>query len=223
MESYVGPNLTFGQSHSVDPLQAIVDVDTCARAGWAPVDLARAYLDGGARFLQVRAKRLPSAEFLELCDAIVHLAAPFNATVIINDRVDLARLCGAAGVHVGQDDLPAAEARRQLGPEAIVGFSTHTSAQVDAACGQPVSYVAVGPVFGTATKETGYQAVGLEFVRETRARVPAAIPIVAIGGITLERAPQVLEAGADQVAVIGDLLATGNPGERTAAYLRVLM
>jgi thiamine-phosphate pyrophosphorylase len=143
--------------------------------------------------------------------------------VIVNDRVDLARLCGAAGVHGGQDDLPPAEARRQLGPVAIVGFSTHTQAQVDAAYREPVSYVAVGPVFGTATKETGYQPVGLAFVRAARARVPAAIPIVAIGGITLDRAPQAIEAGADQVAVIGDLLATGNPGERTAAYVRALM
>lgn len=207
----------------MDSLQAIVDVDTSARAGWAPVDLVRAFLDGGVRFLQVRAKRLPSAEFLTLCDSIVRLALSVQATVIVNDRVDLARICGAAGVHVGQDDLPPAEARRQLGPGAIVGFSTHTLGQVDAACGQPVSYVAVGPVFGTVTKETGYQPVGLTLVREARARVPAAIPIVAIGGITLERAPQVIEAGADQVAVIGDLLVTGNPEERAAAYHRILM
>jgi thiamine-phosphate pyrophosphorylase len=207
----------------IGPLQAIVDADAAARAGWEPGALARAFLDGGARLLQIRAKRLPSSEFLQLCDTVVQLAGSFHATVIVNDRIDLVRLCGAAGVHVGQEDLPPAEARRQLGPGAIVGFSTHTLEQIETACGQPVSYVAVGPVFGTATKETGYEPVGLKLIREARARVPASTPIVAIGGITLERAPEVIEAGADQVAVIGDLLGTGNPAERTAAYYRALM
>ena len=205
------------------PLHAIVDVDAAARAGWEPARLAQAFLEGGARFLQVRAKQLPSAEFLALCDAVVALAAPFDATVIVNDRIDIARMSGSAGVHVGQEDLPSQAARQQLGPSAIVGLSTHTLDQVDAAAVQPVSYVAVGPIFGTSTKDTGYAAVGLSLVREARARLPATIPIVAIGGITLEQAPEVIEAGAAQVAVIGDLLATGNPRERVAAYSRALM
>jgi thiamine-phosphate pyrophosphorylase len=205
------------------PLQCIVDADAASRAGHEPDDLARAFLDGGARVLQLRAKQLTSAAFLTLCDTVLGLSGPFRATVIVNDRVDLARLCGAAGVHVGQEDLPPAEARAQLGPAAIVGFSTHTLAQIDAAVRQPVSYIAVGPIFGTATKDTGYAPVGLPFIREARARVPAAIPIVAIGGITLERAPEVIEAGAAQVAVIGDLLAKESPGKRVAAYYRALM
>ena len=204
-------------------MQAIVDVDASARAGRAPMDIARAFLDGGASFIQLRAKRLPSAEFLALCDRVVDLARRFNATVIVNDRVDLARLCGAAGVHVGQEDLPPVDARRLLGPAAVVGFSTHTRAQVEAAGAQPVSYVAVGPIFSTATKDTGYEPVGLALVRDARARLPATVPLVAIGGITLDTARSVIEAGADQVAVIGDLLATDNPGERTAAYQRALM
>jgi thiamine-phosphate diphosphorylase len=207
----------------MSPLHAILDVVAAARTGWEPVTLALAFLDGGARFLQIRAKQLPSADFLRLCDAIVEVAGSFAATVIVNDRVDLARFCGAAGVHVGQDDLPPLEARRQLGAAAVVGFSTHTREQIDAAAAQPVSYVAVGPIFGTATKNTGYQPVGLEFIREARARLPADIPLVAIGGITLERAAAAIDAGADQVAVIGDLLATGNPQERVAAYSRALM
>jgi thiamine-phosphate pyrophosphorylase len=205
------------------PLHAIVDVDAAARAGWEPGRLALAFLEGGARFLQIRAKRLPAAEFLALCDEVVALAVPFDATVIVNDRVDLARLSGAAGVHVGQEDLPPAAAREQLGPSAIVGVSTHTLDQVDAAAREPVSYVAVGPVFGTSTKDTGYAPVGLAFVRQARAHLPAATPIVAIGGITLEQSARVIEAGAAQVAVIGDLLATGNPQERIAAYSRALM
>jgi thiamine-phosphate pyrophosphorylase len=198
-------------------------VDAAARAGWRPDDLARAYLDGGARVLQVRAKHLPSDAFLTLCDAVVRAAEPYPADVIVNDRVDLARLAGAAGVHVGQDDLAPADARVQLGAGAIVGVSTHTLAQIDDAIRDPVTYVAVGPVFGTATKDTGYDPVGLELVRAARARVPARLPIVAIGGITLERASGVIEAGATAVAVIGDLLVTGNPRERAAAYCRALM
>jgi thiamine-phosphate pyrophosphorylase len=204
-------------------LHAIVDVETCDAVGLAPAAVARAFLDGGARFLQIRAKSLPSAQFLNLCDTIAGSARACGATVIVNDRVDLAHMCGAAGVHVGQEDLPPAEARRQLGAAAIVGFSTHTRAQILEAVAQPVSYIAVGPIFGTATKDTGYEPVGLPFVTEARARVPRGIALVAIGGITLERAPEVIAAGADQVAVIGDLLATGNPGERTATYIRVLM
>ena len=207
----------------MDPLHAILDVETAARAGWEPARLALAFFEAGARFLQVRAKRLPAAEFLSLCDEVVATAAPFGATVIVNDRVDLARMCSAAGVHVGQEDVPPAAARVQLGPSAIVGVSTHTLEQVVAAAREPVSYVAVGPVFGTSTKHTGYAPVGLALVSAARAQLPATIPLVAIGGITLEQAPRVIEAGAAQVAVIGDLLATGNPGERIAAYYRALM
>jgi thiamine-phosphate pyrophosphorylase len=205
------------------PLHAIVDVDASVRAGHDPLAVARAFLDGGARFLQVRAKRLASAPFLSLCDAVVAAARPFDAQVIVNDRVDLARMSGAAGVHVGQDDLPAREARAQLGPAAIIGLSTHSLAQIDAASDQPVSYIAVGPVFGTDTKDTGYEAVGLDLVRAARARVPAAMPLVAIGGITLERARSVIDAGASQVAVIGDLLVTGDPRGRAAAYCQRLL
>lgn len=201
-------------------LQAIVDVDVAARAGWEPVALAQACLDGGARFLQVRAKRLPSGALLDLADAIVRRAAACDAAVIVNDRVDVARLSGAAGAHVGQDDLPPADARAQLGPDAIVGYSTHSVQQVEAAHAYPVTYIAVGPVFGTRTKDTGYSAVGLELVAAAR-RVTDR-PIVAIGGITLERAPAVLAAGASCVAVISDLLTDADPARRVRAFLDVL-
>ena len=185
------------------------------------VDLACAYLDGGARFLQLRAKTLPSGAFLDICDAVVSLAREAGALVIVNDRVDLAKLSGASGVHVGQDDLPVAEARALLDEQAIVGFSTHAVAQVKTALSQPSTYVAVGPVFGTRTKDTGYEAVGLQLVSEA-ARLCSQRPVVAIGGITLENAPSVIEAGAACVAVIGDLLAGGKPEERVRAYIRTL-
>lgn len=202
-------------------LHAILDVDTATRAGWAPRDLAHAFLDGGARLLQVRAKQLPSGALLDLCGEVIGLARGAGAAVIVNDRVDVARLSAAAGVHVGQDDLPPADARAQLGDDAIVGYSTHTVEQVRAAVAAPVTYIAVGPVFGTSTKDTGYSAVGLELV-SAAARVAQERPVVAIGGITLDAAPRVIEAGAASVAVISDLLAGGDPAARVRRYLEVL-
>jgi thiamine-phosphate pyrophosphorylase len=191
------------------------------RAGWAPLDLVRAYLDAGATFIQVRAKGLDSGAFLEVCDGAVAAARPFGAQVIVNDRVDVARLAGAAGVHVGQDDIPPANARDLLGADAIIGFSTHSVDQIDAAVREPVSYIAVGPIFGTRSKDTGYEAVGLDLVREARRRA-GSLPVVAIGGITLDTAESVLTAGASSVAIIGDLLATGDPRARAEAYLRAI-
>ena len=202
---------------TLPPLQAILDVEAAAGAGWDPVDLARTFLDGGARFVQVRAKQLASGPFLDLCDAVVEMCRAAGALVIVNDRVDLAKMSGASGAHVGQDDLPVAEARALLGPHAVVGHSTHSTAQIHAALAQPSSYIAVGPVFGTRTKDTGYEAVGLDLVREA-ARLCRARPVVAIGGITIETAPSVLDAGAACVAVIGDLLATGDPVSRVREY-----
>lgn len=178
-------------------------------------------MDGGARLIQVRAKDLASGPLLELCDEIVRDAQACGAAVIVNDRVDVARLCGAAGVHVGQQDLPPAVAREQLGAEAMVGFSTHSMAQAEAALAQPVSYIAVGPVFGTRTKDTGYSAVGLDLVRAVAA-LAGERPVVAIGGITLDTAASVIEAGAASVAVITDLLVGGDPVARTRAYLQCL-
>ena len=203
------------------PLHAIVDVDVAQAHQWPPLDLARSYLDGGARILQLRAKRLASGAFLTLCDGLVHAAAPYHASIIVNDRADLAALAGAAGVHVGQEDLPPADARRLLGPAGIVGRSTHTVAQIEAALREPITYLAVGPVFGTTTKDTGYAAVGLGLV-SAAAKMAGTIPVVAVGGITLETASSVLEAGATSVAVIGDLMTHGNPQGRVAAYLQRL-
>jgi thiamine-phosphate pyrophosphorylase len=202
-------------------LTAIVDVNVAERARWTPFDLARAFLDGGARLIQLRAKCLAAEPFLRLADDIVRLGRQYDAAVVINDRVDLARLSGAAGVHVGQDDLPPREARQLLGPEAILGFSTHSPAQLAIAVQEPVTYVAVGPVFGTKTKETGYSSVGLELVRYAAERSNG-LPVVAIGGITLDTAASVLAAGATSVAVISDLLAGGDPSARVRAYVKDL-
>jgi thiamine-phosphate pyrophosphorylase len=157
---------------------------------------------------------------LEQTAAIVAAARPAGALVIVNDRADVAAMSGADGVHVGQDDLSPALVRRIVGDGAVVGLSTHTVDQLEGALRQPVSYVAVGPVFATATKATGYEAVGLDLVRRAAPVARAqGIPLVAIGGITLETAPAVLEAGASAVAVIGDLVSAGDPAARVRAYV----
>jgi thiamine-phosphate pyrophosphorylase len=184
------------------------------------VDLADACLQGGAKVLQVRAKRAPSRDLLAMTEGVVALARRAGALVIVNDRADIARLAGAGGVHVGQEDLSPAQVHAVAGGGAVVGLSTHTEAQVERALAQPISYLAIGPVFSTRTKETGYDAVGLARVAHAVARARTAkLGVVAIGGITLERAPSVIEAGADAVAVISDLLVTGDPEGRVREYL----
>jgi thiamine-phosphate pyrophosphorylase len=206
---------------------AIVDADVAQRAGWTMIDLAAACLSGGATLLQLRAKQAASGWLLDIAAAIVALAHRANAMVIVNDRADIARLSGADGVHVGQDDLAPAAVRQIVdggaGPgdhDAVVGLSTHTPEQLEAALHLPVSYIAIGPVFSTDTKTTGYTGLGLEAVRRAAARTgERGVPLVAIGGVTLETAPEVIRAGAGTVAVISDLVAAGDPAARVRAYL----
>lgn len=199
-------------------LYPIIDADVCRARAVDAAGLAGALLEGGARLLQLRWKAQGSAGFLALADRLQALVVRFGAQLVVNDRPDIALLCGAAGAHVGQEDLPVADVRRLLGPEAVVGISTHTPAQLDEALESEASYVAVGPVFGTATKDTGYTPRGLELVRQAAGRGK---PVVAIGGITLETAPSVFAAGASSVAVISDLM-TADPRGRAARYLEVL-
>jgi len=210
----VSQHSAFNIQHSLYP---IVDATVCAARGIDPVDLARAVIGAGARLLQVRAKDLPDADFLALLDRAVRISRPQGARVVVNDRADLALMAGADGVHVGQEDLSVEQVRSVVGGSSIVGVSTHDRAQIDAALGGDASYVAVGPVFATATKETGYEPRGLDLVRYAAGRGK---PIVAIGGITLERVPDVLAAGAWGLAVITDLLRTGDPEGRARDYLR---
>jgi thiamine-phosphate pyrophosphorylase len=140
----------------------------------------------------------------------------WDTVVIVNDRADVSRIASASGVHVGQDDLSPLEVRRVLNDRSIVGLSTHTPDQIDASASEPVDYVAIGPIFGTATKATGYDAVGLARVARAAA---GPHPVVAIGGITLENCTEVVRAGAIAVAVISDLLTAGDPEARTRAFV----
>lgn len=197
----------------------IIDVSLCRGRGVEPLALASACLRGGARLLQLRFKDGPGGEILALAEQFVALGRAFDASILINDRADIAVMAGAAGVHVGQDDLPVHEVRAIVGPDAIVGASTHDERQVDAAALlNAATYLAVGPIFGTMTKDTGYTARGLDLVRYA---ARAGKPVVAIGGITLANAPSAFAAGAASVAVIADLLTGNDPEARTRAFQRL--
>jgi thiamine-phosphate pyrophosphorylase len=193
----------------------IVDTAICAARGLDPVSLADACLRGGARLVQLRAKDDSSDALLALADRLVSVAAAAGGLVVVNDRADIAVMSVAGGVHVGQEDLPVAAARAIVGAGRIVGVSTHTREQIDRALDTSASYVAVGPIFETGTKATGYSARGLDLIGYAAGRGK---PIVAIGGITLDRAAEVLDAGASGLAVITDLLVGGDPEARTRAF-----
>lgn len=201
-------------------LYAVLDTALAIDRGYEPADLAQRFLDGGARLIQLRAKDAPSGLFLDWADAICAAAAPYGASLIVNDRADIALMAGAAGVHVGQEDMPAAAIRRLAPAPFVVGLSTHTPAQIAAAARELVDYLAVGPIFGTRTKDTGYDAVGLALVGEA-SRNAAGLPVVAIGGVTLQNARSAIDAGASSVAVISDLL-VGDPTARVRAYVSIL-
>lgn len=203
-------------------MYAIVDATVCAAAGRAPLDVARAFLAAGARWLQLRCKAMGSGAFLDLALAMREDCEAAGATLVINDRADVTALAGAHGLHVGQDDLSPAEARRVIGAAPLLGLSTHTRAQWLAALSEPIDYLAIGPVFGTGTKDTGYEAVGLATVAlAAEAAAARGLPAVAIGGITSGNAASVVAAGAASVAVISDLV-QGDPEARCRALLRIL-
>lgn len=160
--------------------------------------------DGGATLVQLREKTVSPLEFYAQADTALRIAREWGLKVIINDRVDIALTLKADGVHLGQDDLPPDAARRLLGPNAIIGFSTHNPTQALAAMQMPIDYMAIGPIFPTATKERSMEPIGLEGLRLVRQAV-GTTPLVAIGGITVENSWSVMNAGADALAVISGI------------------
>ena len=166
-------------------------------------EIVRMFLDGGANLIQLRDKEAGGRELLDQAIACLKLTRKAGATLIINDRVDVALTAGADGVHLGQDDLSVYEAREILGEDKIIGVSTHSIAQFRAALETSANYIAVGPVYPTLTKDNPAPVVGLELVREARKLTDR--PLVAIGGISYARAPEAIAAGADCVAVISAL------------------
>lgn len=160
---------------------------------------------GGATLIQLREKQLPSLQLYENAKAAVATARKTGSQVIINDRVDVALATGAHGVHLGQDDLPPEAARRLLGNEAIIGHSTHNVEQAQQALALPIDYIAIGPIFATSSKTDTFPTLGLAGLEAVR-KVVGNFPLVAIGGISHANAREVIEAGADSVAVISALL-----------------
>jgi len=164
---------------------------------------ASAWLDGGAGILQFRHKGQWTRQVFEQAERIAARCRERRAMFVVNDRADMAKLLGA-GLHVGQDDLPPRDARRLLGDVAVLGYSTHNPRQIEDAAVEPANYLAIGPIYATASKQNPDPVVGLDGLRTCRAL--SARPLVAIGGITRQTASAVFAAGADVVAVIGDLL-----------------
>jgi thiamine-phosphate diphosphorylase len=162
-------------------------------------------VSGGASFIQLRDKSAPAGEFYNSVVEVMTFTRQRDAKVIVNDRVDIALAAGADGVHLGQDDLPADEARKILGGDAIIGVSTHSIEQFRAALALPVDYIAIGPIFATNTKQDHDPVVGVDVIRAVKS-IAGRMPIVAIGGINVSNAASVLEAGAASVAVISEVL-----------------
>jgi thiamine-phosphate pyrophosphorylase len=195
-------------------LYAIVDpLDT----GRSPAELAAAFLAGGARVLQLRLPAATPRELLDVARTVLPRARAHGALFLVNDRPDVARAAGADGVHLGQDDLPIAAARRVLGPDAVIGISTHDLHQARDAAAAGADYIGVGPIFETDTKIGALPARGLDLLRAVRSIV--SLPIVAIGGITTTTAPSVRTAGADAVAMIAALVRTADPTATIRALL----
>jgi thiamine-phosphate pyrophosphorylase len=195
-------------------------VDAGALAGRPVAEAVRALAEGGAALVQLRAKGVPDGALLRMALEAAAAARGAGIPFVVNDRPDVARLAGADGVHVGQEDLPPEACRAVLGARALVGLSTHGVDQVEAGRGGSVDYLAVGPVFATRSKDRPDPVVGLELVRRARALWPG--PLVAIGGITAANAREVIEAGADGVAVISAVLAQGDLAEAVRRLRRAL-
>ena len=203
------------------PLYAIIDA---ALLKTSELSFAEMMTESGVELLQYRNKRASSRELFEASQSIsatlTRLAKPgsYKPRFIVNDRADIARLANAQGVHVGQQDLNVEEARAIVGPDSLVGVSTHSLEQLDAADKTSADYIAFGPIFPTSSKENPDPVVGLHLLREARQHTQK--PIVAIGGITLERAAEVFRAGADSLAVARDLIVSENPAARAQFFLK---
>ena len=204
-------------------LYPIIDTAFLALRGLDPLELARALADAGVGIAQFRHKGLYTRERLALAEQVGVIIREGGGLYVVDDRADVALMAAAGGVHVGQDDLPPAAIRNVVRDAMVVGFSTHNEEQLRAANDEPVDYLALGPIFGTASKDKPDPTVGLTELARLRRLTDK--PLVAIGGITRANARQVLDAGADSVAVISDLvgedLAT-SLAERLAEWLEVL-
>jgi thiamine-phosphate pyrophosphorylase len=198
-------------------LYAILDA-TPAQSSESLIALANKLATTGVQLIQLRAKQIPPRQFQEIATTLI-AATPQNVRIIINDRPDIASIAKAAGVHIGQEDLAVESARKICPAPQWVGISTHNLEQLRAANDTSADYIAVGPIYPTATKENPDPVVGLDLIRAARKLTRK--PLVAIGGITIESAAEVFRAGADSVAVISDLLNAPDRAQRAREYLAV--
>jgi thiamine-phosphate pyrophosphorylase len=182
----------------------ILDPEIAARHGGDPIAAAEQILEGGATILQFRHKGFFSHEVFAQLEAVAQLCRAAHVLFVVNDRADLAALTGAA-LHLGQDDLTPSSARKIVGSKTLIGFSTHNESQLRAAAAEPADYLALGPIFSTSSKSNPDPIVGIDELRRLRWLTDR--PLVAIGGITRANVRSVLAAGADSVAIIGDLFA----------------
>jgi thiamine-phosphate pyrophosphorylase len=198
------------------PLYAIIDAVLLKTS---ELSFAKMMAESGVELLQYRGKHVSTRELFDVCRELAREVPRFGERTrfIVNDRADVARLSGAGGVHVGQSDISVEEARAIVGPGSWVGVSTHTLEQVVVADQTSVDYIAFGPIFQTSTKEQPGPIVGLEGLVEARKRTSK--PLVAIGGITIERAADVYRAGADSLAVGRDLIASSDPASQARTFL----
>lgn len=187
-------------------------------SGISHADQVERLIDGGAKLIQLRDKYASSRDFYESAAKAVEIARKCGVKVIINDRVDIALALNADGVHLGQNDLPPAFARKILGEDAIIGFSTHSSQQARCAVGLPINYIAIGPIFSTRTKENGDAVVGLKGLSEARNAI-GNFPLVAIGGISSKDLMSIFDAGADSAAMIGHLISDADQITREMRHL----
>jgi thiamine-phosphate pyrophosphorylase len=202
---------------SLPRLYVILDAALLTRPA---AQTARELGEAGVRLMQYRNKAAHARELLDTSRELVSVLIPYGASLIVNDRADIAAMADAQGVHVGQEDLEVEKVRAVVGASKWVGVSTHNLEQFRHAVATSADYIAVGPVFATSSKANPDPVVGTEFVREVRRFTDK--PIVAIGGITLERAASVIAAGADSVAVISDIVRAPDPADRARQYLDVL-
>lgn len=194
-------------------------IDRSIRPELPLAEIARILTGAGVRLIQVRAKQATSQALLSQTRQLL-ASLPPSTVLIVNDRADVALLAGAAGVHLGQEDLPVPSARALLGAEKLIGLSTHTPEQTQAGTAGSADYLALGPIFPTATKPDTEPVVGCAQLRAVRRQTPK--PLVAIGGITPENAAQAIEAGADTVAVITGWLAADDIPRRLEEFRRAL-
>ena len=185
-------------------LPKIYPITDVRLAGLSHADQVRQFAEGGATLIQIREKEANSREFFEAVTESLSVAEPLGAKIIVNDRVDIAMAAKAHGVHLGQDDISPDDARKLLGADAIIGFSTHSIEQALKAAKLSLDYIAFGPIFSTTTKENPDPIVGLDGLPAVREAI-GSIPLVAIGGINEGNLPDVLTAGADSVAIISAL------------------